>query len=77
MMKPSICKLKNKTLEKITKDINEAEDAEQKAALAQKLLDEIEKLEESEHFQECGICCGIAKLRKRAANLIIKAKKLK
>ena len=72
-----MCKLKNKTLEKITKDINEARDVEQKAALAQKLLNEIEKMEGNEHFQGCEICRGIAKLRKRAANLIIKAKNLK
>lgn len=76
-MGTSICKLENKTLEKITNDINEAESAEQKVALAQKLLEEIKKLEGNEHFQECEICASIAKLRKRAANLIIKAKNLK
>lgn len=72
---------KNKTIEGITKAINEAENVERKAHFAARLLKEVEDLLSCKHFDEkradCKICHYIAKLRKQTANLIIKAEQLK
>lgn len=76
-----IFQAKNEIIERITQAINEAKDVKGKAVIAQKLLDEVEKLLCCKHFirgkAECKICHYIADLRKRTANLILKAKELK
>lgn len=72
---------KNKTITEITRVINEAENVEKKAPLAERLIKEVEKLLSCKDFDkrraECEICHSVAKLRKRTANLIIRAKGLK
>lgn len=75
-----IFKSKNGEIEKITKAINEAKNVKQKAINARKLLNELEDLLACKYFKaekaECNICRGIAKLRRRTADLIIRAKEL-
>jgi len=72
---------KNEEIGKITKAINEAEDVEKKAHLAERLVREVEELLSCEHFDkkraECKICHYVARLRKNTAELIIEAKELK
>lgn len=76
-----IFKSKNETIEGITKAINEAENIEKKAQLAERLIKEANEILSCEHFDEkrvdCKICHYIANLRKETANLILKAKELK
>ena len=76
-----IFQAKNETIERITQAINEAKDVKGKAVIAQKLLNEVEELLTCKHFSrgeaECKICHYIANLRKKTANLILKAKELK
>lgn len=80
-IKCAIFQTKNEVIERVTKAINEAKDVKEKAVIAQKLLNEVEELLTCKHFSrektECKICHYIAQLRKRTANLVIKAKKLK
>lgn len=80
-IKCTIFKSKNETIEGITKAINEAENIEKKAQLAERLIKEANEILSCEHFDEkrvdCKICHYIANLRKETANLILKAKELK
>lgn len=80
-IKCAIFQSKNEIIAGITKAINEAEEVEKKAHLADGLIKEVETLLICKHFDEkradCKICHYIAKLRKQTANLIIKAKQLK
>ena len=80
-IKCAIFKSKNETIEGITKAINEAENIEKKAQLAERLIKEANEILSCEHFDEkridCEICHYIANLRKKTANLILKAKELK
>ena len=80
-IKCSIFKSKNEEIEGITKAINEAENIEKKAQLAERLIKEANEILSCEHFDEkrvdCKICHYIADLRKRTANLNLKAKELK
>ena len=80
-IKCSIFKSKNEEIEGITKAVNEAENIKKKAYFAERLVKEVEDLLFCEHFDEkraeCKICHYIADLRKRTANLILKAKELK
>lgn len=80
-IKCAIFQSKNEEIEKINKAINEAEDVEKKAYLAERLLKEAECFLSCKHFDEkradCKICHYIAELRKQTANLIIKVKQFK
>ncbi len=80
-IKCPIFKSKNETIEGITKAINEAENIEKKAQLAERLIKEANEILSCEHFDEkrvdCKICYYIADLRKKTANLILKTKELK
>ena len=80
-IKCAIFKSKNEAIEGVTKAINEAEDIERKAHLAERLIKEAEELLACKYFDEkrtdCKICHYIAKLRKQTADLILKAKQLK
>ena len=80
-IKCTIFKLRNEDIEGITKAINEAENIEKKAQLAERLIKEANEILSCEHFDEkrvdCKICHYIADLRKKTANLILKAKELK
>ncbi|MBI5306348.1 hypothetical protein HZB04_02075 [Candidatus Wolfebacteria bacterium] len=72
---------KNEEIEKINKAINEAGEIGGKARLAERLIKEVDELINCKLFDEkrvdCKICHYIADLRKRTANLILKAKELK
>ena len=80
-IKCPIFQSKNEEIEGVTKAINEAENIERKALLAERLIKEAEDLLSCEYFDEkradCKICHYIADLRKKTANLILKAKELK
>ncbi|MBU1121145.1 MAG: hypothetical protein ABIH08_07035 [Candidatus Omnitrophota bacterium] len=64
----------------ITEKINQAEDVQDKAMYAQELLKKVDTLFSCPDFKEenihCKNCRFIANLRRRTADLIIKAKKL-
>ena len=66
---------------RINKAINEAGEIGGKARLAERLIKEVDELINCKFFDEkkaeCKICHYIADLRKKAANLILKAKELK
>jgi len=72
---------KNEEIEKINEAINEAGEIGEKARLAERLIKEMDELINCKLFDveraECKICHYIADLRKRTANLILKAKELK
>ena len=80
-IKCPIFKAKNEEIEGVTKAINEVENIEKKAYFVERLMGEVENLLSCEHFDEekaeCKICHYIANLRKKTANLILKAKELK
>ena len=67
-------------IKEITNKINQAKDVQEKARNSLELEKEINVLLNCSDYDEkrldCGSCHFIANLRKRAANLIIKAKKL-
>ena len=75
-IKCTIFKSKNEAIEGVTKAINESEDVERKAHLAERLIKEAEELLVCKHFDEkradCKICHYIANLRIKTANLIIR-----
>lgn len=64
----------------ITAKINNAEDVLEKADFAEKLQKEVDVLlscpEHNEKSKDCSNCRFIANLRKKTADLVIKAKKL-
>lgn len=68
------------TIKELTRDINEAKAVSDKAERAEHLKHEVEMLLSCEKYDEknkdCKNCRFIANLRKKTANLIIKAKKL-
>ena len=68
------------TIKNITGDINLAERIWEKVGFAQELLREVEVLLSCPNYDdkrlECKNCRFIANLRKRTANIIVKAKKL-
>jgi len=68
------------TIKNITGDINSAKQIWEKVGFAQELLREVEVLLSCPNYDdkrlECKNCRFIANLRKRTANIIIKAKKL-
>lgn len=76
-IKCPIFKSKNKEIEKINKAINEAREIGGKAHLAERLIKEADGLLACKLFDEkkpeCKICHYIADLRKRMANLVLKA----
>lgn len=76
-IKCPIFQSKNEVIGGITKALNEAKNVIRKAYLADRLIKEVEALLSCEHFNkkriDCKICHYIANLRKKTANLIIKA----
>ncbi|MFH1890036.1 MAG: hypothetical protein ABIJ91_00475 [Candidatus Kuenenbacteria bacterium] len=79
-VKCSIFQAKNEFIASITKIMNEMKDIKNKAHLAERLIEEVEKLLACKQFDkqraECEICHHIAVLRKQAADLIIQAENL-
>ncbi|MDO8885539.1 hypothetical protein [Candidatus Oleimmundimicrobium sp.] len=67
-------------IERLTSEINEAASVEEKAAKAQDLMDEIEVFLSCEEYDDknvgCKNCRVISELRKKAAELVVKARKL-
>lgn len=80
-IKCAVFQTENKKIEKLTKAINTARDVEIKARFAEKLQELVNVLLFCEKFDDespdCKICHLISNLRRRTANLIIKAKELK
>lgn len=80
-MRCPIFKSKNEEIEEINKAINKAKEIGEKAYLAEKLIKEANRLLACKLFEvqkpECKICHYLADLRKKTANLILKAKELK
>jgi hypothetical protein len=64
-------------IQRLTESINNAKSAAQKLPYAEALIEEVEVLLSCESFSEqnsnCQYCQNIAKLRKKTANLVIKA----
>ena len=69
-----------RVIEDITAKLNKAEGVQEKATFAVELQEEVGMLISCSHYDkrspDCEHCRFIANLRKRTANLIIKAKKL-
>jgi len=67
-------------IKNITDKINEAKGIQEKAGFAEELQKEVDVLLSCQDYDDksldCRNCCFIANLRKKTANLIIKAKKL-
>lgn len=74
-IKCTIFQSKNESMERITEAINDTQDVEKKADLAERLLEQAEDLLSCDNFNEkklaCRNCHYIAKLRRKTANLII------
>jgi len=71
-----IFQARNETIKRITQVVNEEKDIEQKAMLAQKVLDEVETLLQCQYFDEkrteCSTCQTISNIRKNTVALILK-----
>lgn len=67
-------------IKKLTNEINKAASIEEKAAKAQDLIEEVDALLSCEEYDDknvdCKNCRIISELRKRTAELVVKARKL-
>ena len=76
-VKCAVFKSKNETIEIIIRAINETEDIKRKTRFAERIIQEMGVLLLCEYFDErradCKICHYVANLRKKTANLILKA----
>lgn len=67
-------------IKRLTNEINEATSVEEKAAKAQDMIEEVDALLSCEEYDDknvdCKNCRVISELRKRTAELVVKARKL-
>lgn len=69
-----------KIIKRLTNEINETKNVKQKAVKAQELIDEVETLLSCEDYDakngDCENCHIISDLRKKTAEIVVKAQKL-
>jgi hypothetical protein len=76
----SIFLSEEKVIKRLTKEINETKNVEQKAVKAQELIDEEDTLLSCKDYnaknEDCKNCRIISDLRKKTAEIVVKAQKL-